>query len=53
MMLISSTLAAAALGTMLGTLVKSKGQANGLAIMIGMVMAMLGGAGTPSSFSSR
>ena len=47
MMLVSSTLAAAALGTMLGTLVKSESQANGLSIMVGMVMAMLGGCWYP------
>lgn len=47
MMLVSSSLAAAALGTMLGTLVKSESQANGLSIMVGMVMAMLGGCWYP------
>ena len=47
MMLVSSTLAAAALGTMLGTLVKTESQANGLSIMVGMVMAMLGGCWYP------
>lgn len=47
MMLVSSTLAAAALGTMLGTLVKTESQANGLSIMTGMVMAMLGGCWYP------
>ena len=46
-MLIASTLAAAALGTALGTLVKTEGQANGLAIMLGMVMALLGGCWYP------
>jgi len=46
-MLIASTLAAAALGTTLGTLVKTEGQANGLAIMLGMVMALLGGCWYP------
>ena len=47
MMLVSSSLAAAALGTMLGSLVKSESQANGLSIMVGMVMAMLGGCWYP------
>lgn len=47
MMLVSSSLAAAALGTMLGTIVKSESQANGLSIMVGMVMAMLGGCWYP------
>ncbi len=47
LMLIASTLAAAALGTALGTLVKTEGQANGLAIMLGMVMALLGGCWYP------
>jgi len=47
MMLVSSSLAAAALGTMLGTLVKTESQANGLSILIGMVMAMLGGCWYP------
>ncbi len=47
MMLVSSTLAAAALGTMLGTLVKTESQANGLSILVGMVMAMLGGCWYP------
>lgn len=46
-MLISSTLAAAALGTTLGTFVKTPGQANGLSIMLGMVMALLGGCWYP------
>ncbi len=47
MMLVSSSLAAAALGTMLGTIVKTESQANGLSIMLGMVMAMLGGCWYP------
>ncbi len=47
MMLVSASLAAAALGTMLGTLVKTESQANGLSIMVGMVMAMLGGCWYP------
>lgn len=47
MMIFSSALAAAALGTMLGTLVKTESQANGLSILVGMVMAMLGGCWYP------
>ncbi len=46
-MLISSALAAAALGTMLGTFVKTEGQASGLSIMFGMVMALMGGCWYP------
>jgi ABC-2 type transport system permease protein len=46
-MLIASTLAAAALGTTLGTFVKTEGQASGLSIMLGMVMALLGGCWYP------
>ena len=47
MIIVSSTLAAAALGTMLGTFIKTEAQGNGLSIMIGMVMAMLGGCWYP------
>ena len=46
-MMVSAALAAAALGAALGTLVKTEGQANGLSIMIGMVMALLGGCWYP------
>jgi ABC-2 type transport system permease protein len=46
-MLLASALAASALGTMLGTFVKTEGQANGLSIMLGMVMALLGGCWYP------
>lgn len=38
-----SSLAAAAIGTTMGTFIKSEGQATGLSIMAGMLMAMLGG----------
>ena len=48
MMLVASTLAAAALGTTLGTFVKTEGQAGGLSMMLGMVMALLGGCWYPS-----
>lgn len=47
LVMLTSALAAAALGTMLGTMVKSEAQANGLSIMIGMVMAMMGGCWYP------
>ncbi len=46
-MLIASTLAAAALGTTLGTFVKTEGQASGLSLVLGMVMALLGGCWYP------
>jgi ABC-2 type transport system permease protein len=46
-MMIASTLAAAALGTTLGTFVKTDSQASGLSMMIGMVMALLGGCWYP------
>jgi ABC-2 type transport system permease protein len=46
-MLVSAALAAAALGTMLGTFVKTAAQANGLSIMLGMVMALMGGCWYP------
>jgi ABC-2 type transport system permease protein len=45
--LVASTLAAAALGTTLGTFVKTEGQANGLSMALGMVMALLGGCWYP------
>ena len=47
LVMLTSTLSASALGTMLGTFVKTEGQANGLSIMIGMVMAMMGGCWYP------
>ena len=46
-MLVASTLAAAALGTTLGTFVKTEAQAGGLSVMLGMVMALLGGCWYP------
>lgn len=49
-MLIASILSAAALGTALGTLVKTESQANGLSILLGMVMAMLSGSWYPIEF---
>jgi ABC-2 type transport system permease protein len=47
LMLLTSSLAAAALGTTLGTFVKTDGQASGLSMMTGMVMALLGGCWYP------
>ena len=47
LVMLTSTLAAAALGTMLGTFIKTEGQANGIPIMVGMVMAMMGGCWYP------
>lgn len=47
LMITSSALAAGALGTMLGTFVKTESQANGVSIMVGMVMAMMGGCWYP------
>jgi ABC-2 type transport system permease protein len=46
-MMVSAALAAAALGTTLGTFVKTEGQAGGLSTMAGMVMALLGGCWYP------
>lgn len=45
--LLSSALAAAGLGAMLGTFIKTEAQANGLSIMLGMSMALLGGCWYP------
>jgi ABC-2 type transport system permease protein len=45
--LIASAIAAAALGTMLGAFVRNENQANGLSIMFGMLMALLGGCWYP------
>lgn len=46
-LLTSFALAAAALGTTLGTFIKTEGQASGLSVMLGMVMALLGGCWYP------
>lgn len=48
LVLVSFALAAAALGTTLGTFIKTEAQANGLSIMLGMVMALLGGCWYPA-----
>lgn len=46
-MLVTFGLASVAMGTMLGTFIKSEGQATGLSIALGMVMALLGGCWYP------
>lgn len=46
-MLICSALAASAIGVAMGAFVKTESQANGLSIMAGMVMALLGGCWYP------
>ena len=46
-MMVASAIAAAALGTMLGAFVKNENQANGLSIMFGILMALLGGCWYP------
>jgi len=45
--LVSSALAASAIGVTLGAFVKTEGQASGLSILMGMVMALLGGCWYP------
>ncbi|MCI0556041.1 MAG: ABC transporter permease [Anaerolineae bacterium] len=45
--LLTSALAAAAFGTTMGTFIKTEGQASGLSIMFGMVMALMGGCWYP------
>ncbi len=52
-MLVSTALAAASLGTFLGTLVKSEAQANGLSVMSGMLLALLGGCWYPLDLFPR
>ncbi len=46
-LLTCAALAGGAIGTTMGTFIKSEGQANGLSIMMGMVMALLGGCWYP------
>jgi len=48
LILVTSALAAAALGTMLGAFARSEGQANGLSWLLGMLMALLGGCWYPA-----
>jgi len=45
--LASAALAAGAIGTTMGTFIKTEGQANGLSILIGQVMALMGGCWYP------
>jgi ABC-2 type transport system permease protein len=45
--LISAALAAGAIGTTMGTFIKTESQASGLSIMMGMVMALMGGCWYP------
>ncbi len=45
--LFTAALAAAAFGTTMGTFIKTEGQASGLSIMFGMVMALMGGCWYP------
>jgi ABC-2 type transport system permease protein len=45
--LLTSALAAAAFGTLMGTFIKTESQANGLSIMFGMVFALMGGCWYP------
>ena len=45
--MLSFALAAAALGTMLGTFIKTESQANGVSILLGMLMALMGGCWYP------
>lgn len=46
-LLVSGALAAAAIGTAMGTILRSEAQANNLSIMLGMVMGLLGGCWYP------
>jgi ABC-2 type transport system permease protein len=50
LMLVTFGLAATALGTTLGTFIRTEGQASGLSIMLGMTLALLGGCWYPSEF---
>ena len=45
--LLASALAGAAFGTVMGTFIKTEGQASGLSIMFGMVFALMGGCWYP------
>jgi ABC-2 type transport system permease protein len=45
--LLSSALAAAAFGALMGTFIKTEGQAGGLSVMFGMVFALMGGCWYP------
>ena len=52
-MLVAFAVSAAALGTTLGTFVRTDGQARGLSVVIGMVMALLGGCWYPLELFPR
>jgi ABC-2 type transport system permease protein len=47
LMLLTTALVGATLGTMLGTCIKTERQANGLSILLGMMLALLGGCWLP------
>ena len=47
LILFTSALAGAAIGTAMGTFVKTESQANGLSILLGMLMALMGGCWYP------
>jgi ABC-2 type transport system permease protein len=47
-LMVAFALAAAAMGTALGAFVKTEGQASGLSMLLGMVMALLGGCWYPA-----
>jgi ABC-2 type transport system permease protein len=47
LIMVTFALAAAALGTTLGTFIKTESQANGLSTLLGMVMALMGGCWYP------
>lgn len=47
LVLLTSALAAAAFGTLMGTFIKTESQASGLSIMFGMVFALMGGCWYP------
>ena len=47
LVMLTFALAAAALGTTMGTFIKSEGQATGLSVLLGMVMALMGGCWYP------
>jgi len=51
--IVAASLAAAGIGTALGAFVKTGGQANGIAILTGMVMALLGGCWYPIELFPR
>mgnify|MGYP003921022581 CR=1 FL=1 len=53
MVMVAAALAAAALGTMMATFVKTTAQATGLSILLGMVMALLGGCWYPLELFPR